>query len=197
MWKRRIGATFAVVLALATSGLAQERETISITVRLRNDAGISESVIGLARAAAVKVFSAAGVQLVFVARTPHLTIVLLSADGGRRMHQVAEMMGYAPSSGGQGGRIAYVLSDLVEQFSHTRGTDMATVLGAAVAHELGHLLLPSNVHTMSGLMRKDWRLRDFQNAREGLPLFTPQQVTDVRVIAAKLSAVPVGRLPER
>ena len=197
MWKRRIGATFAVVLALATSGLAQERETISITVRLRNDAGISESVIGLARAAAVKVFSAAGVQLVFVARTPHLTIVLLSADGGRRMHQVAEMMGFAPSSGGQGGRIAYVLSDLVEQFSHTRGTDMATVLGAAVAHELGHLLLPSNVHTMSGLMRKDWRLRDFQNAREGLPLLTPQQVTDVRVIAAKLSAVPVGRLPER
>ncbi len=197
MWKRWIGETFAVVLALATLGVAQERETISITVRLRNDAGISESVIGLARAAAVKVFSAAGVQLIFVARAPHLTIVLLSADGGRRMHQVAEAMGYAPSSGGQGGRIAYVLSDRVEQLSHTRGTDMAAVLGVAVAHELGHLLLPSHVHTTDGLMRKDWTRRDFQNARDGLPLFTPEQATDVRVIAGKLSAMPIGRLPDR
>ena len=58
----------------------------------------------------------------------------------------------------------------------------------AVAHELGHLLLPSNVHTTAGLMRKDWTRRDFQNAREGLPLFTLEQVADVRVIAAKLSA---------
>jgi hypothetical protein len=187
MWKRGIGWTFVVVLALTTPGLAQERETISITVRLRNDAGISESVIGRARAEAVTVFSAAGVQLIFVTRTPHLTIVLLSSDGGRRMHQVAEAMGYAPSSGGQGGRIAYVLSDRVEQLSHTRGTDMAAVLGVAVAHELGHLLLPSHAHTEAGVMRKDWNRRDFQNARDALPLFTPEQVTQLRVIAAALS----------
>ncbi len=167
MSKRGVGVTVAVVLALASPGLAQERETVGVTVRLRNDAGVSDSVIGLARAAAVKVFSAAGVQLIFVTQRPHLTIVLLSADGGRRMHQVAEAMGYAPSSGGEGGRIAYVLCDRVEQLSHTRGTDMAVVLGVAVAHELGHLLLPSNVHTTAGLMRKDWTRRDFQNARDG------------------------------
>ena len=196
MWNRGIGGTFAVVLALATPGVAQEREPISITVRLRNDAGISESVIGLARAAAVKVFSAAGVQLILW-RNAALTVVLLSADGGRRMHQVAEAMGYAPSSGGEGGRIAYVLSDRVEQLSRTRGTDMAAVLGVALAHELGHLLLPSNVHTMAGLMRKDWTRRDFQNVRDGLPLFTPEQATDVRVIAGKLSAMPIGRLSDR
>ena len=161
MWRRGIGWTFAVAFALDAPGLAQERETINITVRLRNDAGISESVMGLARAAAVKVFSAASVQLIFVTRAPHLTIVLLSADGGRRMHQIAEAMGYAPSSGGEGGRIAYVLSDRVEQLSYTRGTDMAGVLGVAVAHELGHLLLPSNPHTQGGLMRREriclWR----------------------------------------
>ena len=197
MSKRGIAGTVAIVLVLALPGLAQERETIDITVRLRNDAGISESVVGLARTAAVEVFSAAGVQLIFVTRRPHLTVVLLSADGGRRMHQVAEAMGYAPSSGGEGGRIAYVLSDRVEQLSYTRGTDMAAVLGVAVAHELGHLLLPSTVHTSAGLMRKDWTRRDFQNAREGLPLFTPEQVTDVRVIAAKLTATQLGRSPDR
>jgi hypothetical protein len=60
MWKRGIGETFAVMLALATPGAAQKHETINITVRVRNDAGISESIIGLARAAAVKVFSAVG-----------------------------------------------------------------------------------------------------------------------------------------
>ena len=188
MWKRGISALLGVVLVLTAAAVAQERETINVTVRLRNDAGISESVIALARAAAVKVFSAAGVQLIFVPRTPHLTLVLLSADGGRRMHQVAEAMGYAPSSGGQGGRIAYVLSDRVEQLSHTRGTDMAAVLGVAVAHELGHLLLPSHAHSETGLMRKEWNRRDFRNAWNELPLFTPEQVRDLRGIAAKLSA---------
>ena len=187
MWKRGISGVLVGILAMAAPGMAQERETIKVTVRLRNDAGISESAIGLARAAAAKVFSSAGIHLAFVPRTPQLTIVLLSADGGRRMHQVAEAMGYAPSSGGQGGRIAYVLSDRVEQLSYTRGTDMAAVLGVAISPELGHLLLPSGAHTEHGLMRKDWTRLDFQNARDGLPAFTPEQVKDVRAIAAKLS----------
>ena len=94
-----------------------------------------------------------------------------------------------PGAGGDSDdeRIAYVLSDQVEQLSRTRGTDMAAVLGVAIAHELGHLLLPSHVHTTDGLMRKDWTRRDFQNARRASP-FTPEQATDVRAIAAKLSS---------
>ena len=187
MWKRGISGVLVGILAMAVPGMAQERETIKVTVRLRNDAGISESVVIHARATAAKVFLAAGIQLVFVARTPYLTIVLLSADGGRRMHQVAEAMGYAPASGAQGGRMAYVLSDRVDELSRTRGTDMATVLGVAIAHELGHLMLPPGTHAESGLMRKDWTRRDFQSARDGIPLFTPQQVNDVREIAARLA----------
>jgi hypothetical protein len=49
-------------------------------------------------------------------------------------------------------RLAYVFSSRVQMATLTRGTSFADGLGMVMAHELGHLLLPGQGHTLAGLM---------------------------------------------
>ena len=53
-----------------------------------------------------------------------------------------------------------------------RGCDGATVLGYAIAHEVGHLLLGTNHHGSAGLMRAVWPRSDLQRNDPADWLFT-------------------------
>jgi hypothetical protein len=59
------------------------------------------------------------------------------------------------------------------------------VLGAAIAHELGHLLI-SKEHSASGIMQPYFNQSDFRSAREGRLLFTSAQAVAVRQRARTL-----------
>ena len=65
------------------------------------------------------------------------------------------------------GRVAYVLYKRVEQLTGGNGVDLANVLAIAMAHELGHLLLPGGRHSQDGLMRPNWTKKDLQLAQRG------------------------------
>lgn len=54
------------------------------------------------------------------------------------------------------GVLATVFVDRVELIAGLSETDAARLLGRAIAHEIGHLLLGTNVHSASGLMRAQW-----------------------------------------
>jgi hypothetical protein len=43
------------------------------------------------------------------------------------------------------------------------GVDGATLLGRAIAHEIGHLLLASSRHAAVGLMRPEWSIAELRN----------------------------------
>lgn len=67
------------------------------------------------------------------------------------------ILGFAvvePSSGG--GVMATVFLDRVHAVARRAGIDAAVLLGRAISHEVGHLLLASNAHADSGLMREVW-----------------------------------------
>jgi hypothetical protein len=53
--------------------------------------------------------------------------------------------------------------------------------GHAMAHEINHLLLRSNVHTQIGIMKAQRNDRDLQNASKGQLLFAPKQAKRIRV----------------
>ena len=52
--------------------------------------------------------------------------------------------------------LATVYVDRAESVARGAGVDARRVLGLAMAHEIGHVLLNSNSHASSGLMRADW-----------------------------------------
>ena len=61
----------------------------------------------------------------------------------------------------------------LEVGSSSEGAAAARVLGFAVAHELGHLLLGTNAHAAAGLMRAVWSRSDLQRTNPADWRFTP------------------------
>jgi len=62
------------------------------------------------------------------------------------------------------GRLATIFVDRVEWLSRQAGAESPVVLGFAVAHEIGHLLLGTNAHGSSGIMRALWSRSELQHA---------------------------------
>jgi hypothetical protein len=63
----------------------------------------------------------------------------------------------------------------VERNARANHADPAAVLGHAMAHELGHLLLPYGSHARAGLMRGRWLTGDFKALAVGRLLFSPAE----------------------
>ena len=59
------------------------------------------------------------------------------------------------------------------------------MLAIAIAHELGHLLLPDGKHAKAGLMRALWDGNDFRSADAGLLAFSSDTAALIRREVAK------------
>jgi hypothetical protein len=63
-------------------------------------------------------------------------------------------------SGPRGGVLATVFLDLVESVANRTGIDVHLLVGRAIAHEVGHLVLATRAHSATGLMREVWTDRE-------------------------------------
>jgi len=61
--------------------------------------------------------------------------------------------------------------------------DIPIILGCVIAHEIGHLLLGSNSHSGSGIMKRRWERKQFRQAMTGILLFTPEQAKRIQAEA--------------
>ncbi|MGH9697506.1 MAG: hypothetical protein ACRD5Z_25405 [Bryobacteraceae bacterium] len=68
-----------------------------------------------------------------------------------------------------------IYADRIAQVSERTALPFSRVLGCALAHELGHVLLHSAAHENSGLMRAVWSKSDWQRAAAGVMSFSPEQ----------------------
>ena len=87
-------------------------------------------------------------------------------------------MGLAPGSGPDRQSV-YVFYDRVENVAMKHAADTGAntpqILGHAIAHEIGHLLLNVQTHSAAGITRGDWNLWDLWNASYGYLLFATRQ----------------------
>jgi hypothetical protein len=87
-------------------------------------------------------------------------------------------LGFAVS----GGRLASVLVERVENVAIRMNQNVGALLGVAMAHEIGHLLLPPNSHA-PGVMAATI---DFSRIEQGGPSFDPGQATMIRTRIASM-----------
>jgi hypothetical protein len=113
-----------------------------------------------------------------------LTVVIVPRSLADRL-QPDDEKGMAPGTATARGQLAYVFYDRVESLSEYFSTAIGQVLGGAVAHEIGHLLLPYHSHCSTGLMRATWVSKDFQDLARGWLLFTPEQGALMRARLAR------------
>ena len=82
------------------------------------------------------------------------------------------------------GGSAFVFRDRVTRVARERKQDVARLFGYAMAHEMGHLLLPYPAHSTNGIMRGEWDGDDLRHIADGTMLFTPAQTILIRAKAA-------------
>ena len=75
-----------------------------------------------------------------------------------------------------GGCYANLFLNRVQERAEFGRIGIEEVLGHAIAHELGHLLMGFNSHYSNGIMRAQWGPEELKQAARGDLLFTPEQV---------------------
>ena len=87
------------------------------------------------------------------------------------------------------GTLATVYINRVEDSAHHAGADLALLLGRAIAHEVGHLILHTNQHGEQGLMRAIWTEQEIARNAPGDWVFASPERRQIR--AARQRAVEV------
>lgn len=174
----------------------------SVSVVIHNDANLPMTLLNPAELIASSIYGRAQVVLSWVHATertnttalaePKVRIRIVSRTLATRTRE-REAIGFTPSSKSTSPTIAYILEHRVVEVARRYNVPESVVLGATMAHELGHLLLPSPGHTPTGLMRNPFRQLDFIHVRqERLQLTT----TEAAQLQAAVAARTTGRARE-
>ena len=96
--------------------------------------------------------------------------------------------------GKDSGALATIYLDRVEWVAWNSGADPRIVLGRAIAHEIGHLLLGTNKHADAGLMRALWSRQTLERDHATDWLFTiAEGEAMLRALARRTPALQAAR----
>jgi hypothetical protein len=124
-----------------------------------------------------------------------LLVIVLREDMSRHKMFDDHVLGTAVVTPHDGGRIAYVLFDRLEDMARAASADPMDVMGVVIAHELGHLMLPGQGHALVGLMRATWSPRELRNGFQEQTAFTAAQGTVIRNRLLQLASAPASTAP--
>jgi hypothetical protein len=123
---------------------------------------------------------------------PHLIQLRIhSREMAKRATKRSVEFGYAVPLTDSFGVIAGVYLDRTAELANSLGLDVHVVLGHTMAHEIGHLLLGSNSHARTGIMKPTWGDREIHLAKTGVLRFTEAQAERMQAqVAARLAHLP-------
>ena len=183
------------------------RPQTRLTVRIYNYARVSEQTLDRAAKQAQRIYRQAGIDMVWTecgttledasrhAGCPNSTKSSTVAVNilPRRM---AERAGFADTVFGAAipeAGIAKIFFHRVEKLARTsRRTvrvSVAVVLGHVMAHEVGHLLLGHNSHSLDGIMHVPWDQNQLVMALQGRLLFHPAEANQIQANVAQRKRV--------
>jgi hypothetical protein len=117
-----------------------------------------------------------------------------TSDGATR-----QALGYSLIDSATGmGVMATVFVDRVSRLANDTRADRATILGRALAHEIGHLILASHAHADSGIMRETWTAQELISRRAEDWLFLPtqgEQLRQARLLQGTGNTTATQRVP--
>jgi hypothetical protein len=195
-----LGLMRIAVLSMGTVW-ATAGETAGIRVVVIDYMRVQPGVLGNAKKTASEILGAAGIPIEWVAcvaSTEEPCPQMMPSDihlrlQGREMAKQAGLkpacLGYAVSGGGLGSVAGVFLHQAIE-LQRVEGIPLHQILGAAIAHEIGHLLMAEHGHSRAGLMRAKWDTADMKRLAQGLLTFSEQQ-------GQRMAASTRERLKER
>lgn len=191
LWLDRIGVSALVALvgfAFSVPACAKPAAPeLTVTVRVYNYAQTSSTVLAEAEREAGRIFGEAGLKTVWLDCTTRPTAIphdscqeaieaedvrlrILTSPVRNSLQDTVFGFAVAPVLA-----TVYYESVLALAKYDERDFESSVVLGCAIAHEIGHLLLGSNSHSLTGVMRAQWERKQIRQGLMGAMLFTPDQ----------------------
>jgi hypothetical protein len=178
---REIGC---LIILIAAGMAARAANVTEITVQVFNNAGAPRRVVARAERTAARIFSKAGIAVRWLDCPPYsrelgpdqvcrdsadraFFVVSINEQCPPEEHDIA--LGYAVLAGR--GNHAAAVYPRISAFEATESEPDADVLGAVLAHELGHLIFRSVRHG-KGIMKPIWTRDDLIALGKGRLTFT-------------------------
>jgi hypothetical protein len=165
------------------------RPDVFVTVAVHNHAGVPANTLAEAERTASSIFKQAGVDVDWANCDPpakagqiasscqvtefprHLQLSI-----ARRSKNLTEsILGVSFLAEDGSGCYSDVFFERVEELRERFNVNLGPLLGDVIAHEIAHLLLGTNAHADTGIMRPHWSEQDLVNASKGHLLFTQAQ----------------------
>lgn len=171
------------VTVVRIADAAENSQPPAIDLQMRNDfgvpAGVPAGVLEQSQDEVTRIFAAAGLAVRWTETAPRITVAIVpQALGFDRA--ASHVMGVALP--GVKGSTARVFFKQVQDFARTYHADLGKVLAHVIVHELGHLLLPANAHSPTGVMQANWDNALARNVVKGSLTFTEAQAEKIRAL---------------
>ena len=176
-----------------------QRAGLRIHLHIYNYAGVSRESLTRAEHDASRIFQSTGIETGWLdcplteeqlsrnsscegpSTSSRFMIHLLSNTMAESFPLGHDFFGVAllPVRGECFGVTANIFAERVQEMAGSTES-VAVILGAVMAHELGHLLLRHAAHSVAGIMCGQWRTREIERAVKGTLLFLPEEAKTIR-----------------
>jgi hypothetical protein len=190
---------------VAKAGAQGVSPNSKITISVYNDAHGPVDAIESGETTASRIFQEAGLTVKwmncagFANRDPvssctetafpkHLHVRILT----RSRNLPPSTFGIAYLSDEGSGCYSDVFLEPIARLHTATGQGVGPVLGHVMAHEIAHLLLGTNSHSVDGIMRAQWQKEELLSATKGELLFTPGQSQVMRQRLSTVARSTVG-----
>ena len=200
------------VFAMAAVMPAAQTGNAKVRVLVYDLAYLPPPVLAAAEREAAGVFAAAGVEVIWALGSPSAAEAHESDFSGQAPHQGScqgrsrstirlRIVERAPPGFNRYalglalpcakfGVDTTIFRDRIEDVAQNAAAVVPKILGHAIAHELGHVLLRSNGHSIKGLMGARWSQSDFHTVTTALLPFTPEEAARIRQEVSRDSRAP-------
>ena len=193
-----VGAVAAVLLLIPSMTAAQP----ALVVRTYNNFGVAPDDLRVARVEADAILRNAGIDVIWmdcwfrdcaaVDASPRCgqplganDIVLRFQSGTTSARRRFTSMGFSMiGAGPDRPYLSTVFPDVVQSVARGAAIEAHRVLGFAIAHEIGHLLLNTTEHAKAGLMRADWSRNELHRQAASDWRFLEAEATKMRAAVA-------------
>ncbi|HEX7794891.1 MAG TPA: hypothetical protein VF456_11100 [Vicinamibacterales bacterium] len=207
MWYGTHGLVSALLAAsMSISGTARATDEHAavrrLSLRVSAQRDVPTVILQRAQREVVWIFEEAGVQVEWIGcglegRPPDshtstsaaaINVVIISRETKALSPIPPDVLG-AVMRDNDAREVGWVFFRRIEHASEAYALNSGVVLGHAIAHEVGHLLLPRGTHGSSGLMRASWRMDDMRDAGQNHLRFSPAEAAIIRARLAARNAL--------
>jgi hypothetical protein len=154
--------------------------TALVTIVVHNTAGVPDAELMTAKTEVERLLATAGVTVAWadMADAAGFSIHLMLRRQPHRGGSTSSVaLGTTTGEDHAHGGLSFVFYERILGFAHAHHRPVASIMALAIAHEVGHVLLPAPAHTATGLMRAEWGEDDLRHLEVGAAPFTAMQST--------------------